>query len=207
MLGAGLIRAIRSKVPDALFEGVAGPAMIDAGCVRLHDADALAVMGLIEPLTKIPRLLLMRRSLIRRWRATPHIWMPYCQMKTSPLPVPVVATEGVHLILADGRQLIDGLASWWSVCGYAITKQVAAQTDETIRLTPGVLYPLLHQMEKQGFVKAEWDAVKAESGKSKHGRQRKWYRLSAKGRRRLKQRAAAHRAYQQLIESFLPAAD
>ena len=71
MLGAGLIRAIRSKVPDALFEGVAGPAMIDAGCVRLHDAEALAVMGLIEPLTKIPRLLRMRRSLIRRWRASP----------------------------------------------------------------------------------------------------------------------------------------
>ncbi len=99
-------------------------------------------------------------------------------------------------VLADGPKY-----------GYAITKQVAAQTDETIRLTPGVLYPLLHQMEKQGFVKAEWDAVKAESGKSKHGRQRKWYKLSAKGRRRLKQRAAAHRAYQQLIESFLPAAD
>ena len=71
MLGAGLIRAIRSKVPDALFEGVAGPAMIDAGCVRLHDAEALAVMGLIEPLTQIPRLLHMRRSLIRRWRASP----------------------------------------------------------------------------------------------------------------------------------------
>ena len=71
MLGAGLIRAIRSRVPDALFEGVAGPAMIDAGCVRLHDAEALAVMGLIEPLTKIPRLLRIRRSLIRRWRASP----------------------------------------------------------------------------------------------------------------------------------------
>ena len=86
-------------------------------------------------------------------------------------------------VLADGPKY-----------GYAITKQVAAQTDETIRLTPGVLYPLLHQMEKQGLVKAQWDAVKAESGNSKHGRQRKWYRLSAKGRRQLKQRAAAHRA-------------
>jgi len=45
LLGAGLIRAIRSKVPDVLFEGVAGPAMIDAGCVRVHDAEALAVFG------------------------------------------------------------------------------------------------------------------------------------------------------------------
>jgi DNA-binding PadR family transcriptional regulator len=36
------------------------------------------------------------------------------------------------------------------------------------------------------------------------GRKRKWYRLSAKGRRRLEQRVAAHRAYQKVIESFLP---
>ncbi len=99
-------------------------------------------------------------------------------------------------VLADGPRY-----------GYAITKQVAAQSSDSIRLTPGVLYPLLHQMEKQGLVNAEWDAVKSETGNSKRGRQRKWYKLSAKGRRRLKQRVAAHRAYQQLIESFLPAAD
>ena len=71
LLGAGLIRAIRSKMPDVLFEGVAGPAMIDAGCVRVRDAEELAVMGLIEPLMEIPRLLRLRRSLIRRWRASP----------------------------------------------------------------------------------------------------------------------------------------
>ncbi|MEE9129238.1 MAG: PadR family transcriptional regulator [Phycisphaerales bacterium] len=99
-------------------------------------------------------------------------------------------------VLADGPRY-----------GYAITKQVAAQSSDSIRLTPGVLYPLLHQMERQGLVNAEWDTVKSETGDSKRGRQRKWYKLSAKGRRRLKQRVAAHRAYQQLIESFLPAAD
>ena len=31
-----------------------------------------------------------------------HIWMPYSQMKTAPLPAPVVATEGVYLVLDDG---------------------------------------------------------------------------------------------------------
>ncbi len=71
LLGAGLIRAIRDKLPDTLFEGIAGPAMIDAGCVRLEDADVLAVMGLIEPLRRIPQLLRLRRSLVRRWRASP----------------------------------------------------------------------------------------------------------------------------------------
>lgn len=71
LLGAGLIRAIRTRIPEALFEGVAGPAMIDAGCTRLEDAESLAVMGLIEPLAHIPRLLRLRSALIRRWKASP----------------------------------------------------------------------------------------------------------------------------------------
>jgi lipid-A-disaccharide synthase len=71
LLGAGLIRAIRAKIPDAKFEGVAGPAMIEAGCVRIADAEVLAVMGLIEPLAEIPKLLKLRRSLTRRWKKSP----------------------------------------------------------------------------------------------------------------------------------------
>lgn len=71
LLGAGLIREIRAREPDAKFEGLAGPAMRAAGCDCIEDADALAVMGLIEPLTEIPRLLKLRRSLIDRWTAEP----------------------------------------------------------------------------------------------------------------------------------------
>ena len=48
-----------------------------------------------------------------------HIWLPYTQMKIAPLPAPVVATEGSRIVLADGRELIDGIASWWTAChGY-----------------------------------------------------------------------------------------
>ena len=71
LLGAGLIRAIRKRIPDATFEGVAGPAMVDAGCEALADAEELAVFGLVEPLARIPRLLRLRRSLVQRWRASP----------------------------------------------------------------------------------------------------------------------------------------
>jgi len=71
LLGAGLIRAIRARIPDAKFEGVAGPAMVEAGCLRIEDAEALAVMGLIEPLAEIPKLLMLRRSLLRRWKKSP----------------------------------------------------------------------------------------------------------------------------------------
>jgi len=71
LLGAGLIHAIRERVPDATFEGVAGPAMLAAGCAQWEPAESLAVMGLIEPLAHIPRLLRLRRSLVRRWREAP----------------------------------------------------------------------------------------------------------------------------------------
>ena len=48
-----------------------------------------------------------------------HIWLPYAQMKTVPAPLPVAATRGSRIVLADGRELIDGIASWWTAChGY-----------------------------------------------------------------------------------------
>lgn len=71
LLGAGLIHAVRARIPTATFEGVAGPAMAAAGCEQWEIAEALAVMGLVEPLLKIPRLLGLRRNLIKRWRSSP----------------------------------------------------------------------------------------------------------------------------------------
>ena len=70
-LGAGLIQAIRERVPDASFEGVAGPAMVSAGCEQWEPSESLAVMGLVEPLAHLPRLIRLRRALARRWQASP----------------------------------------------------------------------------------------------------------------------------------------
>jgi adenosylmethionine---8-amino-7-oxononanoate aminotransferase len=48
-----------------------------------------------------------------------HVWRPYAQMKTAAAPLPVVATRGSRIVLADGRELVDGIASWWTAChGY-----------------------------------------------------------------------------------------
>ena len=71
LLGAGLVNAVRERIPGAVFEGVAGPEMVAAGCERWADAEELAVMGLVEPLKRLPRLLRLRRSLVARWRASP----------------------------------------------------------------------------------------------------------------------------------------
>ncbi|HEX7237482.1 MAG TPA: adenosylmethionine--8-amino-7-oxononanoate transaminase [Gammaproteobacteria bacterium] len=62
-----------------------------------------------------------------------HLWLPYRQMKTAPPPLVVERTDGVRLYLADGRELIDGIASWWTAChGYNhphIRAAVAAQLE------------------------------------------------------------------------------
>jgi adenosylmethionine-8-amino-7-oxononanoate aminotransferase len=62
-----------------------------------------------------------------------HVWLPYVQMKTMPEPLAVARTEGCRIVLDDGRELIDGVASWWTAChGYnhphiraAIERQLA----------------------------------------------------------------------------------
>jgi adenosylmethionine-8-amino-7-oxononanoate aminotransferase len=68
------------------------------------------------------------------WLTLDHVWLPYTQMKTADLPMPVVAARGVRLQLADGRELIDGIASWWTAChGYGhpyILEHVAKQLEK-----------------------------------------------------------------------------
>jgi lipid-A-disaccharide synthase len=71
-LGAALIGALRERAAAVEFLGVAGPAMRAAGCVALADAHELAVMGLIEPLRHLPRLLRLRSMMIERIGA----WKP-----------------------------------------------------------------------------------------------------------------------------------
>ena len=62
-----------------------------------------------------------------------HVWLPYTQMARVPPPLPVAATRGTRIVLADGRELIDGIASWWTAChGYNhphIRAAVAAQLE------------------------------------------------------------------------------
>ena len=74
---------------------------------------------------------------------TAHVWRPYCQMKTARPPLAVARTEGARLILADGRTLIDGVASWWTAChGYNhphIAAAVRAQLDRAPHMMFGGL--------------------------------------------------------------------
>jgi lipid-A-disaccharide synthase len=67
LLGAALIAALREQVSDIRFVGLTGPRMRAAGCESLGDCEELAVMGLVEPLRHLPRLLRLRRQLRREF--------------------------------------------------------------------------------------------------------------------------------------------
>ena len=68
-----------------------------------------------------------------------HLWHPYTQEKTAPLPIPIVRGKGVWLETEDGRKILDGISSWWvnihghshPVLNSAIAKQ-ASELEHTI---------------------------------------------------------------------------
>jgi len=68
-LGAGLIAAVRARLPDARFVGIGGPRMESAGCEIWYPMAKLSLRGYAEVIVHLPELLRMRRQLIARLRA------------------------------------------------------------------------------------------------------------------------------------------
>lgn len=70
-LGGGLIEALSQACPDAEFEGVGGEHMTAAGLRSLYPLESLSVMGVVEVIAHLPRLLRIRKTLRQRWLANP----------------------------------------------------------------------------------------------------------------------------------------
>lgn len=79
-------------------------------------------------------------------RRSEHLWRPYTQMKHAAAPLEAVATAGSRITLADGRVLIDGIASWWTaVHGYNHPHIQAAVSEQLVRMPHVMFGGLTHE--------------------------------------------------------------
>jgi len=70
----------------------------------------------------------------------PHIWLPYAQMKTVPAPLPVARTQGTRITLDDGRELVDGIASWWTACHGYNHPHIRQAVQRQLEIMPHVMF-------------------------------------------------------------------
>jgi adenosylmethionine-8-amino-7-oxononanoate aminotransferase len=68
-----------------------------------------------------------------------HVWLPYVQMKTMWEPLAVARTEGCRIVLHDGRELIDGVASWWTACHGYNHPHIRAAIERQLSVMPHVM--------------------------------------------------------------------
>ena len=71
---------------------------------------------------------------------TRNLWFPYTPMKGLPPPLEAVGTQGTRIVLADGRELIDGIASWWTACHGYNHPHIAAAMEAQLRAMPHVMF-------------------------------------------------------------------
>jgi DNA-binding PadR family transcriptional regulator len=85
---------------------------------------------------------------------------------------------GKDLVAASSTPLILSILADGESYGYAIAKRVGELSDGTLQWTEGMLYPLLHRLERQGHIEGRWGAAES-------GRKRKYYRITRAGRAHL----------------------
>jgi PadR family transcriptional regulator, regulatory protein PadR len=96
------------------------------------------------------------------------------------------------LIAASSTPIVLAILSEEDSYGYAILKRVQEASGGKIAWTDGMLYPVLHRLERLGYVKARW-------GEAENGRKRKYYRITPQGKAQL----AEERSQWQAVDATL----
>ena len=93
---------------------------------------------------------------------------------------------GKDLVAASAAPLVLGILAEGDNYGYAILQRIASLSGGQLDWSEGMLYPLLHRLERLGQIEASW-------GVGETGRRRKYYRITSRGRAALaEQRQAWH---------------
>jgi transcriptional regulator len=108
-------------------------------------------------------------------------------------------TEKTDLLQGTLDMLILKIVALGPVHGYGISQRIRQISKEVLIVQQGSLYPALHRLEKRGWLSAEW-------GDSENGREAKFYKLSAKGRRQLAAEEATWNRLSAAVELVLGAA-
>ena len=98
----------------------------------------------------------------------------------------------IELLQGTLDMLILQTLQWGDQHGYAIANAIRATSGELLRVETGSLYPALHRLEGQGWVKAEWKQSEA-------GQRAKYYRLTAAGKKQL---ASERSRWNQLVDAI-----
>ena len=105
-------------------------------------------------------------------------------------------TEKTDLLQGTLDMLILKIVALGPVHGYGISQRIRQISKEVLIVQQGSLYPALHRLEKRGWLLADW-------GDSENGREARFYRLSAKGRRQLAEEEASWNRLSDAVELIL----
>jgi len=92
--------------------------------------------------------------------------------------------------------LILKLLSEREMYGYEIIQEASRRSEESFQFKEGTLYPALHQLYKRGYLRSEWRV-------GKNGRQRKYYSITAKGRKAARERRQDWTRFTKAVEAVL----
>ena len=100
-----------------------------------------------------------------------------------------------ELVAASTEPLILSLLSQGESYGYAIIQGIKARTQDQIQWTDGMLYPVLHRLERNGWIKARWVEVE-------NGRKRKYYSIQRAGKKALEAQRGRCREVPAVLMSY-----
>src|SRR5687768_389693 len=107
-------------------------------------------------------------------------------------------TINKDLVAASSTPLVLAILAEGDSYGYAILKRVRELSGGALEWTDGMLYPVLHRLEKSGLVEARWDQAET-------GRKRKYYRITGAGREQLAEERRQWSTVDQALRNIWPA--